>query len=151
MRLWRADAAAMASRAASHNRMLPSMSVNSNVTVPEGPTIRSLCTPITPPPVRATPSLPPSACVAPGSSARRGSGSAVVVDSHGIGDRQRLAGQRVARRELGILERIVAPHRDLALGDQGPAGAADAALAGERQVGADLLGTVEDAHAGRDR
>src|SRR5215472_10046983 len=34
----------MASRSASHRRMLPSTSVNSNVTVPEGNPIRPLCT-----------------------------------------------------------------------------------------------------------
>ena len=34
MRSWRADAAAMASRSASHSRTPPSISVNSNVTKP---------------------------------------------------------------------------------------------------------------------
>ncbi len=43
--LWRADASAMASGSASHSRMLPSMSVNSNVTRLEGNPIRPLCTP----------------------------------------------------------------------------------------------------------
>src|SRR5215469_13010388 len=35
----------MASLSASHSRMLPSTSVNSNVTIPEGSPIRPLCTP----------------------------------------------------------------------------------------------------------
>ena len=45
MRLWRADASAMASRPTSHSRTLPSMSVNTNVTMPEGSPIHPLCTP----------------------------------------------------------------------------------------------------------
>src|SRR5580704_816875 len=52
MRLWRADASAIASRSASHRRVLSSTAVNTNVTVPEGTPIRPLCTPIPPPPER---------------------------------------------------------------------------------------------------
>ena len=56
----------------------------------------------------------------------------------------------VARVDLVLLQRVVAAHGDLALGDQRAAGAAHAALAGERQVGPDPLGRVQDRGAGRD-
>ena len=70
--------------------------------------------------------------------------SAVVVEGNRVGGGEGLAGEDVAGREFGVLEREVAAHRDLALRQQRAAGAADAALAGERQVGAGTLGAVED-------
>ena len=60
------------------------------------------------------------------------------------GDGERLAGQDVARVDLGGFEGEVAAHVRLARGDPRAAGAADAALAGERQVRAGALGAVED-------
>ena len=48
----------------------------------------------------------------------------------------RLAGQHEALGDLARLERVVLVHPHLALEHPGPAGAADAALAGVRQVGA---------------
>ena len=62
-----------------------------------------------------------------------------------------LAGQHEAGVDLGLLERVVAAHVDLAVRHQRPAGAADPALAGERQVGAGRLGGVEDRGVPRHR
>src|SRR3984885_9443732 len=73
-----------------------------------------------------------------------GFSSGVVVNGDLGGLRQRLAGEDVAGLDLGRLERVVAAHHCGAVGDPGPAGAADAALAGERLVGPFPLGAVQD-------
>src|SRR5690242_21789509 len=70
--------------------------------------------------------------------------SAVVVDGHRVGGRAGLAGEDETRGELVVLQGEVAAHLDLARGDPGPAGAAHPALARERQIGAHVLGGVED-------
>ena len=64
--------------------------------------------------------------------------------------RQRLTGQDVAGVELALFQCVVAAHGRLACDDLRTAGAADAALAGERQVRPDLLGAVEDRRARRE-
>src|ERR1017187_10190463 len=61
--------------------------------------------------------------------------SGVVVDGDLIRHRQGLAGQHVARGNLGLIEGEVTAHPHLPGPHLRPAGAADAALAGERQVG----------------
>src|SRR6202034_3415309 len=73
-----------------------------------------------------------------------GFSSGVVINGDLGGLPQRLAGEDVAGFDLGRLEGVVAPHRRGAVGDPGPAGAADAALAGKRQIGPDPLGAVQD-------
>src|SRR6202012_3453350 len=75
--------------------------------------------------------------------------SRVVVDGDLVRRGHGLAGQHVAGVDLVRLQGVVAPHGPGAAGDLGPAGAADPALAGERQVGPDLLGPVQDRRAGR--
>ena len=70
--------------------------------------------------------------------------SAVVVEHDRLGGRVRLAGEHVAALDLVGLEGVVGVHRDGAVDQPGAAGAADAALAGEGQVGADPERGVED-------
>ena len=85
----------------------------------------------------------PFGAVLRGRAPRRGgqaSKSTVTV----VADRVGLAGEHEATLDLVVVEGVVAPHVDLAGGDLGPAGAADAALAGERQVVAGGGGAVED-------
>src|ERR1019366_9196515 len=77
--------------------------------------------------------------------------SRVVVDGDVVGAGYGLAGQDVAGVDFALLEGVVAAHGRRPPGDLRAAGAADAALAGERQVGPDLLGAVEDRRAGRER
>src|SRR4051794_10758750 len=76
----------------------------------------------------------------------RGSTTWSGIEVHGdaVSDGVGLAGQHEARVDLGGFEGVVAAHVDLAVGDAGPAGAAHAALAREREVGAHGLRTVED-------
>src|SRR5262245_20666782 len=71
-------------------------------------------------------------------------GSGIEVHCDVVPDREGLAGQDEPGLHLGGLERVVASHVDLALGDPGPAGAADTALAREREVGPHRLRAVED-------
>src|SRR5689334_8593734 len=78
-------------------------------------------------------------------------GSGIEVHSDALPDRIRLAGEHEAGLDLGWFERIVAAHLDLAVGDPGPAGAADAALASEREVGPHRLGAVEHGLVPRQR
>src|ERR1700733_5323265 len=75
--------------------------------------------------------------------------SRVVVDGDVVREGYGLAGQHVAGGHLGLVECVVAAHGGLAPGDPCPAGAADAALAGERQVRPDLLGAVENGRSRR--
>src|SRR5580658_4056369 len=81
--------------------------------------------------------------------ASRPRGSGVVVDGDLVAERHGLAGQDVAGGGLALFEGVVAAHGRLAGDDLRPAGAADAALAGERQVRADPLRAVEYRGAGR--
>src|SRR2546430_2636874 len=55
-----------------------------------------------------------------------------------------LAGKDKSRVQLVLLERVVAPHGDLAVHHPGPAGAAHPALAGERKVGANPLRRIQN-------
>ena len=72
--------------------------------------------------------------------------SSVVVEDDARRRRVRLAGEDVAVRDLLGLEGVVDVHRHRALDQLGAAGAAHAAAAGERQVGAHLQRGLEDAH-----
>src|SRR4051812_23480213 len=62
--------------------------------------------------------------------------SAVEVEHDLLGGGVRLTGEHVAALDLVRLQRVVGVHGDGPLDEPGTAGAADAALAGERQVGA---------------
>ncbi len=64
----------------------------------------------------------------------RAAASGVVVERHHGRGRVRLAGEHVAGAHLVVLQREVALHVDLAVEELRPAGAADAAFAGERRV-----------------
>ncbi len=55
----------------------------------------------------------------------------VVIHCDPVADRDGLAGQDVARRDLFVGKAVARGHLDLAAGDLGPAGRADAGLAGE--------------------
>src|ERR671910_646781 len=70
-------------------------------------------------------------------------GSGVEVDGDFWADRKGLAGEDEVAGDLVRLECVVAHHVDLADADLRPAGPADAALAGEGQVGPHLLRGVE--------
>jgi hypothetical protein len=59
-----------------------------------------------------------------------------------------LAGQHVALVQLSLFQRVVLVHRDGAGKHLGAAGSADSAGAGERHVGADPQGRIEDRFAG---
>ena len=74
--------------------------------------------------------------------------SAVVVDGHRVGDRERLAGEdETRRRPRRPPGRSCGASSTSPVGDPGPAGAAHPALARERQVAAHLLGGVEHGSA----
>src|SRR5262245_54982315 len=62
-------------------------------------------------------------------SALRVSAVGVEVEDHPLGDREGLAAQHEAARDLVVLERVVGIHLDLALDHLAAAGRTDAALA----------------------
>src|SRR6201996_3362098 len=74
--------------------------------------------------------------------------SRVVIDGDLIRRGHGLAGQHVAGVDLAGFEGVVAAHGPGATGDLGPAGAAHATLAGERQVGPDLPGPGQGRRGG---
>src|ERR1700683_4757058 len=73
----------------------------------------------------------------------------VVVNGDFVGLRQRLTGEDVAGVDLTRFQGVIAAHDRPPFDDLRAAGAADAPLTGERQVGPGFLGTVEDGRAGR--
>src|SRR5262245_6994166 len=76
-------------------------------------------------------------------SAPRVSAVGVEVEDHPIGDRERLAAQHEAARDLVVFERVVGVHLDLALDHFAAAGRANAALARVAHVDAVFDAGVE--------
>src|SRR5689334_14549714 len=70
--------------------------------------------------------------------------SGIVIDRDALADGHRLAGQHIAGLNLFIGQAVTGGHLDLAFGDLGAAGRADARLAGKGSGQSGLARAVED-------